>query len=112
MNGDRSLISNVVDKDDSYCTFGYDNKGFTKGYGCLKENNVVIDNISIVNGLKHNLFSINLFRDKGYDVLFRKEKCLITNRKDEKLALKRVRKGNLFIDDLASTSSSEVNCLY
>ena len=39
-----------------------------------------------------------------------KEKCLITNMKYEKLALKGVRKGNLFIADLASASPGEVNC--
>ena len=93
-------------------TLGGDIKGFTKGYGCLEVNNVVIDNISLVEGLKHNLLSISQFCDKGYDVLFMKEKCLITNKKDEKLALKGVRKGNLFIADLASASTGEVNYFY
>ncbi|KAK1384526.1 hypothetical protein POM88_022261 [Heracleum sosnowskyi] len=48
----------------------------------------------------------------GYNVDFRKDKCLITNRKDEKLALLGVRKGNLFIADLSSTSEGEVTCFY
>ncbi|KAK1402380.1 hypothetical protein POM88_001985 [Heracleum sosnowskyi] len=48
----------------------------------------------------------------GYNVDFRKDKCLITNRKDEKLALLGVRKGNLFIADLSSTREGEVTCFY
>ena len=102
----------MVDKACPIVTFGGDIKGFTKGYGCLEVTNVVIDNISLVDGLKHNLLSISQFCDKGYDVLFRKEKCLITNRKDEKLALKGVRNRNLFIADLESASTGEVNYLY
>ena len=112
MTGDRALLSSVVHKVGPIVTFGDGNKGFTKGYGCLEVNNVVINNISFVEGLKHNLLSISQFCEKGYDVLFGKEKCLITNRKYEKLALKRVRKGNLFIVDLASASTVEVNYFY
>ena len=52
MTRDRALLLNVVDKAGPIVTFGDDNKGFTKGYGCSEVNNVVIDNISIVDGLK------------------------------------------------------------
>ena len=78
----------------------------------LEVNNVMIDKISLVGGPKHNLLSISQFCEKGYDDLFRKEKCLISNRKDEKLAIKGVRKGNLFIADLASASIGEFNYFY
>ena len=100
----------MVDKAGPIVIFGDDMKGFTKGYGCLEVNNAVIENISVVNGLKHNLLSISKLCDKGYDVLFRKKECLVTNRKDEKLSIKGVRKGNLVIADLTSASSGEVNC--
>lgn len=43
---------------------------------------------------------------------FRKERCLISHRKDEKLALQGVRKGNLFVADLNSASKEEVRCFY
>ena len=78
----------------------------------LEIGNVIIDNISLVEGLKHNLLSIIQFCDKGYDVKFRKDRCLISNRKDEKLALQGVRKGNLFIADLDSASKGEVSYFY
>ena len=93
MTGDRALLSNVVEKAGPIVTFGDDSKGFTTGYGNLEIGNVIIENISIVEGLKHNLLSISQFCDKGFDVSFKKERCLISNRKDEKLALQGVRKG-------------------
>ena len=40
------------------------------------------------------------------------ERCLILNRKDEKLALHRVRKGNLFVADLDSASKGGLKCFY
>ena len=56
--------------------------------------------------------SISQFCDKGFNVDFRKEMCLISNRKDEKLTLQGVRKGNLFVADLGSTCDGEVRCFY
>ena len=87
MTGDRALLTNVVEKVGPVVTFGDDSKGFTTGYGNLEIGNVIIENISLVDGLKHNLLSISQLCDKGYDVSFRKERCLISNMKDEKLAL-------------------------
>ena len=40
------------------------------------------------------------------------EMCLISNRKDEKLGLHRVRKGNLFVADLDSANKGELKCFY
>ena len=52
MTGDRALLSNVVEKAGPIVTFGDDSKGFTTGYGNLEIGNVIIENISIVEGLK------------------------------------------------------------
>ena len=71
MTGEKSLLADVVEKAGPTVTFGDDSKGFTKGYGNLKIDNVIIENISLVEGLKHNLLSISQFCDKGYKVDFR-----------------------------------------
>ena len=97
MTGDKALLSNLVEKVGPWVTFGYDSKGFTKRYGSLEIGNVVIENISLVDGLKHNLLSVSQFTDKGYEVNFKIEQCDIINKKDKKLALQGVRKGNLFV---------------
>ena len=99
-------------KSGPWVTFGDDNKGFTKGYGSLEIGNVVIENISLVDGLKHNLLSVSQFTDKGYEVVFKTEQCDIIKKKDKKLALQGVRKGNLFMADLFSVSKGEVRCFY
>ena len=66
MTGDKALLSNMGEKAGPWVTFGDDNKSFTKGYGNLVFGNVVIENISLVDGLKHNLLSVSQFTDKGY----------------------------------------------
>ena len=102
----------MVEKVGPIVIFGDDNKGFTKGYGNLEIGNVIIENISLVEGLKHNLLSISQFCDKGYNVDFRSERCLISHMKDEKLALQGVRKGNLYVADLKSTCDGVSRCFY
>ena len=60
----------------------------------LEIGNVVIENISLVDGLKHNLLSVSQFTDKVYEVNFKSEQGIIVNKKDNKIALQGVRKGN------------------
>ena len=112
MTGDRALLSNVVEKAGPVVTFGDNSKGLTQGYGSLQAGNVIIDNVSVVQGLQHNLLSISQFCDKGYGVLFDKEKCQILHKKNGLLTLQGVRKGNLFIADLQSGSKDEVNYVF
>ena len=59
MTGDRALLSNVVEKDGPVVTFGDNSKGLTQGYGSLQAENVIIENVSVVQGLQHNLLSIS-----------------------------------------------------
>ena len=112
MTGEKSLLTDVVMRTGPIVIFGDDSKGFTTGYGKLKVGNVIIEDISLVEGLKHNLLSISQFCDKGYDVIFQKEVCLIQNRKDKDLTLRGVRKSSLFIADIDSASKGEVKCFY
>ena len=112
MTGDRALLSNVVEKAGRVVTFGDNIKGLTQGYGSLQAGNVIIENVSIVQGHQHNLLIISQFCDKGYGVLFDKEKCQILHKKNGFPALQGVRKGNLFVADLMSGCKDEVNCFY
>ncbi|KAK1369383.1 hypothetical protein POM88_035475 [Heracleum sosnowskyi] len=87
MTGDSTLLTEFVEKAGPSITFGYDSKGFTKGYGLISKDNVIIDQVTLVDGLKHNLLSISQLCDKGY------------------------RKGNVYITDFNSTSSDSITCL-
>ena len=112
MTGDRALLTDVVKKAGPSVTFGDNGKGSTTGYGVLKVGNVVIPEVSLVDGLKHNLLNISQFMDKGYRVEFVKDSCTISGIKDGNVALREVRKRNLFIADLDSSCQGEANCFY
>ena len=112
MTGDRALLSKVVERAGPEVTFGDDSKGYTTGYGCLEIGNVIIEDIPLVEGLKHNLLSISQFCDKRCEVVFKKEKCLISNQKNQKLTLNGVRKGDMFIADWNSAGNGQVMCFY
>ena len=87
MTGDRALLSNVVKKAGPIVTFGDNIKWLTQGIGSLQAGNVIIDNVSVVQGLQHNLLSISQFCDKGYGVLFDKERFQILHKKNGLLEL-------------------------
>ena len=58
MTGDMALLSHFEEKAVPLVTFGDDNIGTTMGYGNLEVGNVIIEDIALVDGLKHNLLSI------------------------------------------------------
>ena len=112
MTGDKTLLSQFVEKAGPVVTFGDNSKGFTMGYGNLTCGNVVIEMVALVEGLKHNLLSVSQFTDKGFYVDFKRDGCLITYKKTGELALKGVRKGSLFVADMDSANKGKVCCLY
>ncbi|XP_074323206.1 uncharacterized protein LOC141660144 [Apium graveolens] len=98
ITGDRALLLKVVKKAGPKVTFGDDRKGYTTGYGCLEIGNVIIEDISLVEGLIHNLLSISQFCDKG---------CEVSKQKNEKITLNGVRKGDLFVADWNSAGDGQ-----
>ena len=78
----------------------------------LYSGNVIIDNVSLVRGLKHNLFTVSQFCDKGYKVLFFDETCIIYDSKKVLPSLFGKRNGNLFIADMQSRFGNEIQCFY
>ena len=54
---DKSIFTSLSTKDDGYVTFGDNNKCKIIGIGNVgKEPSIIIENILLVDGLKHNLF--------------------------------------------------------
>ena len=78
-NGDSTLLIEFVDRAGPSITFEDDN-GYTMGYGLISKENVIIENIALVDGLKHNLLSISQLCDKGNEVWFTKEACVISDK--------------------------------
>ena len=59
MTGDSTLLTEFVDRASPSITFGDDIKGYTMRYGLISKENVIIETVALVDGLKHNLLSIS-----------------------------------------------------
>ena len=81
MTGNINLLSTVQHKNGGTVTFGDNNKGNVIGIGTVgNPNNPLINNVLLVDGLKHNLLSISQLCDIGYKIVFEKDACLIYDR--------------------------------
>ena len=80
------------------------------GYGLIAKENVIIDEVALVSGLKHNLLSISQLCDKGYKVNFTPAACVVTKGDDNKVVLIGQRKGNVYVADFNSVKSESITC--
>ena len=80
MTGDHNLLSTLKSKDEGTVTFGDNAKGKIIGIGNVGNlKNPFIENVLLVDGLKHNLISISQLCDIGYKVLLIKRNTLFLN---------------------------------
>ena len=68
---DESNFSFFTKKKEGYVTFGDNAKGKIIGQSKISnDTSFLIENILLVDGLKHNLLSISQLCDKGFKVIF------------------------------------------
>ena len=80
MTSDKNLFIELKAKSGGEITFGDNSKGHIEGIGCIGNNfSTLIENILLVGGLKHNLFSISQLCDKGHKVIFESMCCQVIN---------------------------------
>ncbi|GJR50636.1 retrovirus-related pol polyprotein from transposon TNT 1-94 [Tanacetum coccineum] len=77
MTGDRSRLRNFVKKFTGTVRFGNDHFGAIMGYGDYVIGDSVISRVYYVEGLGHNLFSVDQFCDSNLEVAFRKHTCFV-----------------------------------
>ena len=79
MTGDLNIFQSLSRIDGGTVTFGDDKKGNIIGKGDISFNSgsTVISDVLLVDNLRHNLFSVSQFCDKGYKVIFEKDSCKI-----------------------------------
>ena len=71
MTGEESMFTTLVPKDGGYVTFGDNSKGKIIGIGSIgKSHFSIIENVLLVEGLKHNLISISQLCNKENRVIF------------------------------------------
>lgn len=86
--------------------FGDNSKGKFLGIGNVgKVSSTLIENVCLVENLKHNLISFSQLCDKGYKVIFDKFSCVIENSCDGKTLFVGNRCGNVYIIDIECTST-------
>nr|GEV50998.1 integrase, catalytic region, zinc finger, CCHC-type, peptidase aspartic, catalytic [Tanacetum cinerariifolium] len=82
VTGDRSHLTNFVDKFLGMVKFGNDHVAKIMGYGDYQIRNVTISRVYFVDGLGHNLFSVGQLCDSDREVAFRQHTCFIRNLED------------------------------
>ena len=111
MTGNKSLLSEFVRKSGPDVSYGDGNIGYTLGYGNLVIGNVTIENVALVEGLKHNLLSISQITDRGYHVIFYDTHCEVIHKKTKKVVLIGYRHGNMYEARLHASLEQEATCL-
>ncbi|XP_055960613.1 uncharacterized protein LOC126668274 [Mercurialis annua] len=93
-------------------TFGYDAKGQVVGIGKIgNSSSPSIENVWLVNGLKHNLLSVSQLCDKGYNVNFDSKACYVIQPMDNTVIFKGNRRQNTYIIDLDTLENRDGKCL-
>nr|GEY61275.1 putative reverse transcriptase domain-containing protein [Tanacetum cinerariifolium] len=110
MTGDRSLLTNFVNKFLGTVKFGNDHVAKIMGYGDYKIRNVTILRFYFVEGLRHNLFSVEQFCDSDLEVAFRQNTCFIRNLEGVDL-LTGSQGNNLYTLSLGDMMTSSPICL-
>ncbi|GJW79783.1 retrovirus-related pol polyprotein from transposon TNT 1-94 [Tanacetum coccineum] len=79
MTGDRSQLTNFINKFLGIVKLRNDHMAKILGYGDHQIGNVTISRVYYVEGLGHNLFSVGQFCDSNLEVAFRQHTCFICN---------------------------------
>ena len=87
--------------------FGDGNKGETLGYGSINLGNIIIENVALVEGLKHTLLSISQLSDKGYHAHFDNTKCTIISMKSGETMLIGQRHGKIYEASLSDATQGK-----
>ena len=108
----HSLLSILKSKDDGIVTFGDNAKGKIVGIRNIgNPDNPFIENVLLVDGLKHNLISIRQLCDVGYKVLFDKKECTIFDSITNKVIFTRNRKHNVYKIKVSYKTNKIILCI-
>nr|GEU88107.1 Gag-Pol polyprotein [Tanacetum cinerariifolium] len=110
ITGDRSQLTNIINKFMGTVKFGNDHVAKIMGYSDYQIGNVTISRVYFVEGLGHNLFSVREFCDSDLEVAFRQYACFIRNLEGVDL-LTGSRGNNLYTLSLGDMMASSPICL-
>lgn len=111
MTGDITRFSSLTLKSKGHVTYGDNNKGKILGVGKIgMPPSITIDNVLYVEGLKHNLLSISQLCDKGLQIIFNKDSCIVEDEASHEIKMVGKRYNNIFMISL-DDSSLKLKCL-
>ena len=111
MTGNQSAFTTFTPKNGGGVTFGDSGTGKIIGQGNIgKDPFTIIEDVLLVEGLKHNLISISQLCDKGYKVTFDKNTCIVENVSNNSTLFIGKRLTNVFIIDLNELEKQNVKC--
>ena len=112
MMDDVNQFFTLEKKDGGLVTFGDNHKGKIIGIDKIKITpSIFIEDVLLVEKLKHNFLSISQLCDVGFNVLFKTSMCIVVDPLDSSSKFIGHRLGNIFmvdLDDLALISSTSL----
>ena len=111
MTGDHNLLCILNSKEEGTVTLGDNAKGKIVEIGNVgNPKHPSIENVLLVDRLKHNLISISQLCDKGYKVIFDKKECLILDSCTNIVKFTGSRKNNVYKIKISYESNKDL-CL-
>ncbi|GKB20748.1 retrovirus-related pol polyprotein from transposon TNT 1-94 [Tanacetum coccineum] len=110
MTRNLKLRKNFVEKFMETIRFVNDQSAEITGYGDYLLGSVTICHVYYVEGLKHNIFSVDQFCDDDLEVAFRSKMCYVRDLEGEDL-LSRVHDSNLYKIAILDMAASSPMCL-
>jgi len=108
----KKAFNYLTPKDGGFVTFGDNSKGKIIGIGNIGiTSSPIIEDVLLVDGLKHNLLSISQLCDKCNRVFFEKSNCSIKIIKDNKVLFVGQRLDNVYVFNLNDLSDCSVKGL-
>ena len=112
MSGKVSLFSEIKEKCSGSITLGDKDKCKILGISKVcKDPSKVIHNVYLVEGLKFNLQSVSQLCDKGNQVIFDKEKCVVKNPNTGDTFITALRYDNVYTLNTNEIAAQNFKCL-
>ncbi|KAI3708855.1 hypothetical protein L2E82_38363 [Cichorium intybus] len=101
MTGNQSFLRDFKPTESKQdVTFGNNMTARIKGYGNITNGHFTIKKVAYVDGLKHNLISVSQLCDNNHEVLFTKQRSIITDAKTKAILVNSDRLGNMYPLDM------------
>ena len=111
MSGEEQLFNNVTKQDLGSVTFGDNSKARAVGIGSVGfVGTTQVEQVLLVDGLKHNLLSISQLCDEGNIVNFEHDKCIIKSLETKEIRFVTQRRKNMYVLQLKELADQDV-CL-